>query len=115
ARRMCEVLPACTDQELLLGGLSDGELDAANTALVEAHVARCESCREELERMQAVRSLLRTDGVRQSAPDALKQRIADAAELSPKARDRHILPGWLAPGLAGALAASLGMVLFVQL
>jgi anti-sigma factor RsiW len=43
----------------------------------------------------------------------LKQRIADAPELSPKASDRHILPGWLAPGLAGALAASLAMVLFV--
>ena len=51
-------MPACVDQELLLGGLVDGELDAANTALVEAHVARCEGCREELERLQAVRSLL---------------------------------------------------------
>ena len=106
-------MPACADQELLLGGLIDGELDAANTALVEAHVARCDSCREELERMQAVRSLLRTEGVRHSAPDALKQRIANAAELSPKASDRHILPGWLAPGLAGALAASFAMVLLV--
>ena len=51
-------MAACEDQELLLGGLVDGELDAANTALVEAHVARCEGCREELERLQAVRSLL---------------------------------------------------------
>ena len=39
-------MPACADQELLLGGLIDGELDAANTALVEAHVTRCEGCRE---------------------------------------------------------------------
>ena len=38
-------MPACVDQELLLGGLVDGELDAANTALVEAHVARCAACR----------------------------------------------------------------------
>ena len=44
-------MAACVDQELLLGGLVDGELDAANTALVEAHVARCEGCREELERL----------------------------------------------------------------
>ena len=29
---------ACADQELLLGGLVDGELDAANIAMVEAHV-----------------------------------------------------------------------------
>ena len=33
-------MPACVDQELLLGGLIDNELDAANIAMVEAHVAR---------------------------------------------------------------------------
>ena len=106
-------MSACADQELLLGGLIDGELDAANTALVEAHVARCEGCREELERLQAVRSLLGTEGVRHSAPEILTQRIADLPELSPKIGSRRVLPGWLAPGLAGALAASLAMVLLV--
>ena len=70
-------MAACADRELLLGGLIDGELDAANTALIEAHVARCEGCREQLERLQAVRSLLRTDGVRHSAPETLTQRIAN--------------------------------------
>jgi anti-sigma factor RsiW len=104
---------ACADQELLLGGLIDGELDAANTALVEAHVARCEGCREELERLQAVRTLLRSEGVRHSAPQTLKQRIADAPELSPTVGNRQIIPSWLAPGVAGALAASLAMVLFI--
>ena len=67
-------MAACVDQELLLGGLVDGELDAANTALVEAHVARCEGCREELERLQAIRSLLPGDGVRHSAPDSADAR-----------------------------------------
>jgi anti-sigma factor RsiW len=107
-------MPACVDQELLLGGLVDGELDAANTALAEAHVARCEDCREELERLLAVRSLLRGDGVRHPAPDSLEQRILALPELSPKAADaKHRLPGWLAPGVAGAIAASLAMVAFV--
>jgi len=106
-------MAACADRELLLGGLIDGELDAANTALIEAHVARCEGCREQLERLQAVSSLLRTDGVRHSAPETLTQRIANSPELSPKAGNRQVLPGWLAPGLAGALAASLAMVLLV--
>ena len=63
-------MPACVDQQLLLGGLVDGELDAANTALIEAHVARCEDCREELERLQAVRSLIANKGVRHEAPEA---------------------------------------------
>ena len=38
-------MSACADQELLLGGLVDNELDAANIAMVEGHVARCEGCR----------------------------------------------------------------------
>jgi anti-sigma factor RsiW len=102
-------MPVCTDQELLLGGLVDGELDAANTALVEAHVARCDGCREELERIQAVRALLGSGGVRHEAPELMKRRIAALPELSPAKRPLR-LPGWLAPGVAGALAASLLMV-----
>lgn len=105
-------MPACVDQEVLLGGLVDGELDAANIALVEAHVARCEGCREELERIQAVHSLLGTESVRDRAPEALVRRIAALPELAPSRVPRRI-PGWLAPGLAGALAASLAMVTFL--
>lgn len=103
-------MAACVDQELLLGGLVDGELDAANTALVEAHVARCGGCSEELERLQAVKNLLRGDDVRRSAPESLRRRIAEIPEMSGRTRDRRMLPGWLAPGVAGALAASLAMV-----
>src|ERR1041384_2813530 len=99
-------MAACVDQELLLGGLIDGELDAANTALVEAHVARCEGCREELERLQAVRSLLRGEEVRHSAPEALSKRISALPELAPKAANENKVLRWLAPGVAGALAAS---------
>jgi anti-sigma factor RsiW len=103
-------MAACVDQELLLGGLVDNELDAANTALVEAHVARCDGCREELERLEALRRLLSAEGVRQTAPEELRRRIASLPELSPEKPGRNWLPGWLAPGLAGALAASLAMV-----
>lgn len=106
-------MAGCAEQELLLGGLVDGELDAANVAMVEAHAARCPECREELERLQAVRNLLHAEGVRHSAPDALRQRIADLPELSPPPSRSRILPGWLAPGVVGALAASLAMVLVV--
>lgn len=104
--------PACADQELLLGGLVDGELDAANTALVEAHVTRCEGCRDELERLQALRGLLRSDGVRNVAPKALRTRILGLPELSERPAHWSRLPGWLAPGVAGALAASLALVTF---
>jgi anti-sigma factor RsiW len=106
-------MAACADQELLLGGLVDGELDAANTALVEAHVARCDGCREELERLQAVRSLMRTDGVRHSAPASLANRIAAHQELSPRAANDNRLLRWLAPGAVGAIAASLAFLALV--
>ena len=106
-------MPACVDQEMLLGGLVDCELDAANTAIVEAHVARCEGCREELDRLQAVRNLIRSDGVRHAAPDALARKIAAMPELTPKAANENRVLRWLGPGAVGALAASLAMVSFV--
>lgn len=103
-------MAACVDQELLLGGLVDGELDAANTAMVEAHVARCDGCREELERLQAVRSLLGSEGVRYAAPESLVRRVAVLPELAPKAANENRVMRWLAPGFVGAVAASLAIV-----
>ena len=104
-------MPACADRELLLGGLLDNELDAANVAMVEAHIARCEGCREELERMQALRGLLRSDGLRHRAPESLSRRIAALPELAePKAANDNRVFRWLGPGAVGALAASLAMV-----
>jgi anti-sigma factor RsiW len=107
------MMPACDDQELLLGGLIDGELDAANTAMVEAHVARCEGCREELERLQAVRNLLHSEGVRHRVPEALSRQIASMPELSPAPANDNKLRTLLASGVIGALAASLAMVTLV--
>jgi anti-sigma factor RsiW len=106
-------MPACVDQELLLGALVDGELDAANIAMVEAHVARCDDCREELERLQALRNLLRADSVRHIAPESLSLRIAALPELAPKAANENRIPRWLGPAFGGALAASLAMVAFL--
>src|SRR5947209_3041244 len=103
-------MAGCADQELLLGGLVDNELDAANVAMVEAHVARCDGCREELERLHAVRNLLRNDGVRHAAPESLVRRIGAMPELSPRAANENRLPRWLGPALGGALAASLAVV-----
>jgi anti-sigma factor RsiW len=106
-------MSVCADQELLIGGLVDGELDAAHTAMVEAHVARCDGCREELERLEALRRLLSADGVRHVAPERLKKRIATLPELAPRAVNENRIPRWIAPGLAGAVAASLAFLTFL--
>ena len=104
-------MPACVDQELLLGGLVDNELDAANVAVIEAHVARCEGCREELERLHALRNLLDADQVRHAAPEALSRRIVTLPELAaPRTTNDNRVLRWLGPGAVGALAASLAMV-----
>lgn len=103
-------MAACADQEMLLGALVDGELDAANVALIEAHIARCDGCREELERIQAIRTLTTMAGVRHAAPQGLSTRLAALPELSERAPKRFSLPGWLAPGATGAIAASLAIL-----
>jgi anti-sigma factor RsiW len=104
-------MPACVDQELLLGGLIDNELDAANTAMVEAHLARCAGCREEVDRLQATRNLLRDDGVRHRAPEGLADRIAALPELKAKSANDNSVFRWIGPGALGAVAAALAMVM----
>jgi len=104
---------ACEDRALLLGALVDGELDAANVALTEAHLARCEGCREELERLQAISNVLRSEGIRIDTPPALRERIAALPDLGSKPAARTI-PSWLGPAFGGAVAASLAMMAFLQ-
>jgi anti-sigma factor RsiW len=69
-------MSACGDKELLLHGLLDGELDAANTLAIEGHLRECAACAAEFKRLQALRGRLRTPGVAFEAPAALRARIA---------------------------------------
>lgn len=104
----------CADQELMLGALADGELDAANTALTEAHVARCEGCREELGRIEALRRLMKADGVRHVAPASLRRSIEAQPDFThQRSGTSGSVPAWLAPGAAGAIAASLAIFAMV--
>jgi len=71
-------MSACPDKELLLHGLLDGELDAANTLSCEAHLRECAGCAAEFARLQALRGRLRTPGVAFEASPALRARIVAA-------------------------------------
>jgi len=136
-------MSACTDKELLLNGLLDGELDAANTLLCEAHLSECAACAAEFARLQVLRSKLRMPGVPFTAPVALHERIAqavgmNAGEASMRGQDAGVAvpfaapqrPGksrgagpargqrpmsfaWTWTGTVAALAAALAFVLFV--
>lgn len=100
-------MAACTEQVALITSLVDGELDAVNSALAEAHLSRCEGCSEEFERQQAVRNLISNPHLAHRAPDRLKQRITQLPQLSATRRSvRRRVGSWLAPAVAGAVAAS---------
>lgn len=127
-------MKACDDKLLLLHGLADGELDAANVLAVEAHLKNCAGCSEELARIELVRTSMATPGIAHAAPPSLRDRIVGqiyASSLSerpepdaaPRGRDprrtqpvregaiaAHILNGRWASGVATGLAASLALL-----
>ena len=50
----------CFDVQMELEAYVDGELSPERTALLERHIAGCESCQAELDRLQAVVAALET-------------------------------------------------------
>jgi anti-sigma factor RsiW len=75
-------MTACHDNELLLHGLLDGELDAANALSCEAHIRICPGCGTELERLRTIRAALATSGVAHVAPSGLRHRVLDSLQLA---------------------------------
>jgi anti-sigma factor RsiW len=118
------VTGACEDRDLLLHGLADGELDAANALALEEHLKQCEACTAAYDSIQRHKQLLKGEAVRLSAPPGLLNRVRDQIEAeegrSPAVRSipgKRKAPFWkgsrpLAAFSAMALAASL--VLFVS-
>ncbi len=114
-------MSACADKELLLHGLLDGELDAANALSCEAHLQECPSCAAEFGRLRALRNRLRAPGVAFEAPPELRARVVAALEREragsrmASVPRRRAFAGWVWGGSAAALAACLAFVFFVQL
>ena len=104
---------ACPDQTMLLHGLLDGELDAANALACEAHLKTCEACHAELLRQRTLREAIAAPGVAYRAPSSLRARIEasleQAAAAPARRRPRTIAP-WAASGAISAIAASLAIV-----
>ena len=84
---MTEVSHPCPERELLLNGLADGELDAANALALEDHLHGCEGCAAAYGEILAQKELLKRDGLRFRAPASLRGRVmaAIAAEDDGKA------------------------------
>jgi anti-sigma factor RsiW len=73
---------ACPDQLLLLQAHVDGELDAASTLALEAHLRSCTGCTDELARIEAVLAALAVGDLGHTAPETLRSRI-EAMVVSP--------------------------------
>jgi len=104
-------MSACPDKELLLHGLLDGELDAANVQAVEGHLKTCPGCAEAYRDLQALHARIAAPGIAYAAPESLRARLEAMAAPTPArpARIRTAAP-WALSGVFAALAASLAVM-----
>jgi anti-sigma factor RsiW len=126
---MNDVSRPCLERELLLHGLADGELDAANVLLMEEHLRSCSGCAAAFGEIIRQKKLFKNAGLRFDASAALRDRIrgaiaAEGAEevlptrpsfrplRSPRTSPRSWFPQAGIAFSAAALAASL--LLFVS-
>jgi len=126
---MNDVSRPCLERELLLHGLADGELDAANALIMEEHLRSCSGCAATFGEIIRQKKLFKNAGLRFDASPALRDRIRGtiAAEgeegvlparpsfkllRSPRTSPRSWFPQAGIAFSAAALAASL--LLFVS-
>jgi anti-sigma factor (TIGR02949 family) len=103
----------CTDARDLLHACLDGELDADRRTPVERHLDACPECRREWDTLRALRSAVRDEAVKYTAPESLRERIRAALPVSAepfRGPRRRLLP-WL--GVAVAAVLVVGLAAFV--
>ncbi len=116
----------CPERELLLHGLADGELDAANALAVEDHLRACAGCSAAYGEIVRHKELLRNEKLRFRPPPALQGRVlaAIASEEGAKAANAPARPpigqfsprrfqAWQAGAALSAMALAASIMLFV--
>jgi anti-sigma factor RsiW len=101
----------CDDVRPLLNARMDGEIDSRWSAAVDRHINTCDSCADDLRRLEALRDLIRDTAARTRAPDALRdhviQAVRGATYLEPRRTiDWNIWRAVAAAVLVIALASS---------
>jgi anti-sigma factor RsiW len=120
----------CSEAEVLIHALIDGELDAGHAREIEDHVATCADCTQKLAAFRELRRAVIAADLKQRAPAALRARIEAALPVAPmpvrqaaaaatapapapaptvRRFDRRFFVGGFALGtaLSGAIAATL--------
>lgn len=114
----------CTEWELMLHGLVDGELDAVHALRVEKHIATCGHCARQLESIQTLKRRIAQEGVQWRTPDHVRAQVLAAISREAATQTRRstrqggerfrilgFIKQWMfVPSLA-ALAASLFLVM----
>ncbi len=75
----------------LLAGYVDGELDKQQAAIVEAHLAGCKPCRDDVQRQQALAFRLNRLGS-QTVPEQMNQRLDQLMDET--GNKHHQQPSW---------------------
>jgi anti-sigma factor RsiW len=113
----------CTEVEVMLHALIDGELDAGHALDVETHVTACVVCTEQIESFRTIRQAMARANLKETAPASLRGRI-EAAIPAPASRvidarkffrpTRRSFFGGFGTGaiLSGALAATVMLTVF---
>jgi anti-sigma factor RsiW len=82
----------CPERELLLHGLADGELDAANALTMEEHLRSCSGCAATYGEIIRQKQLLKSGGLRLDASLALQARIRAAIAAEGGSEAVQMLP-----------------------
>jgi mycothiol system anti-sigma-R factor len=64
----------------------DGEMPASRRTAIDAHVGRCQACREHMERERSFLTSLRSCMEGEKCPDVVRERIREAMQ---KRREAH--------------------------
>jgi anti-sigma factor RsiW len=81
----------CRDRARALGSYLDGELEASKLIEIDEHVGACDSCREGVQLLRAMRGSLKRV-VRTPAPGGFRDRIGTAM-VAERMRDEHRAEG----------------------
>ena len=76
----------CTETEILLHALLDGELDAGHAREVEVHVAHCPHCGAQMRAYRELQQAMPAAQLRFTAPASLRRRIEKAFPAAPQSQ-----------------------------
>ncbi|MBZ5535010.1 MAG: anti-sigma factor [Acidobacteriia bacterium] len=104
---------SCKEEQPLLEGYFDGELDLVRNVEVEAHLQECGACSAEYQGLQELRSVLGSGSLYLKAPAGLQRRVQDAIRGEAPTVRPSWLSGWWTPLRWASVAASLVLVALV--